>query len=83
VNNYDIGIFLRDNGGRRSGIERRYFSYTSFIPEKRSNNDRRSSLDRRSGRDRRDDKNDVVISLVERRDFSDRRKFWNEMLAVQ
>jgi hypothetical protein len=82
VNTYDIGIFLRDNGGRRTGIERRYFSYTSFIPERRSDNDRRSSLDRRSGRDRRNDKNNV-ISLAERRDSSDRRIFWNEMLAVQ
>jgi len=82
VNTYDIGTFLKDNGGRRSGIERRYFSYTSFIPERRSDNDRRTSLDRRSGRDRRNDKNNV-ISLAERRDFSDRRIFWNEMLAIQ
>jgi len=30
-----------DNGGRRSGIERRQFSYTQHIPEQRSGKDRR------------------------------------------
>ncbi len=39
--------FLSDNGGRRSGINRREFKYSSYIPE------RRSGLDRRSGHDRR------------------------------
>ncbi|MDJ0914578.1 MAG: hypothetical protein QNI95_13480 [Desulfobacterales bacterium] len=38
---------LIDNGGRRSGIERRQISYTCFIPERRSGKDRRSGLDRR------------------------------------
>ena len=36
-----------DHGGRRSGSDRRQFSYTSYIPE------RRSDVDRRSGKDRR------------------------------
>lgn len=36
-----------DNGGGRSGIERRQFSYTSHIPERRSGKDRRSADDRR------------------------------------
>jgi hypothetical protein len=36
-----------DNGGERSGIERRQFSYTSHIPERRTGKDRRSSNDRR------------------------------------
>ena len=36
-----------DNNGRRSGVERRQFSYNGHIPE------RRFSKDRRSGRDRR------------------------------
>ena len=36
-----------DNGGRRSGADRRQFSYAFHIPE------RRVSADRRSGRDRR------------------------------
>ena len=38
---------LTDNGGRRSGIERRQFSYDFHIPERRSGKDRRSGLDRR------------------------------------
>ena len=37
---------LQDNGGRRSGIERRQFSYTQHIPEQRSDKDRRSGNDR-------------------------------------
>jgi hypothetical protein len=36
-----------DNSGRRSNSDRRQFSYTSYIPE------RRSDVDRRSGKDRR------------------------------
>jgi len=38
---------LFDNGGRRSGTERRQFSYKLHIPERRSGKDRRSELDRR------------------------------------
>ncbi len=38
---------LHDNGGRRSGIERREFLYNGHIPERRSGKDRRSGLDRR------------------------------------
>ena len=41
------GSLLVDNGGRRSGIERREFSYDSHIPERRSGKDRRCGLDRR------------------------------------
>jgi len=44
---------LRDNGGRRSGIDLRQFSYTGHIPERRSGNDRRSDPDRRNVRERR------------------------------
>jgi hypothetical protein len=36
-----------DNGSRRLGIERRQFTYTCFIPERRSGEDRRSGFDRR------------------------------------
>jgi hypothetical protein len=48
-----------DNGGRRSGIDRRKFLYDGHIPERRGRSvrrialDRRSGLNRRSGRDRR------------------------------
>ena len=38
-----------DNGGRRSGIERRRYSYSINIPERRSGKDRRCGSDRRSG----------------------------------
>ena len=38
---------LPDNGGRRSGIERRQFSYNQHIPERRSGKDNRSEFDRR------------------------------------
>jgi hypothetical protein len=38
---------LPDNGGRRTGIDRRQFSYTLHIPERRSGKERRSELDRR------------------------------------
>ena len=37
----------RDNGGRRSGIDRRYYSYSGHIPERRSGADRREKNDRR------------------------------------
>jgi hypothetical protein len=33
---------LPNNGGRRSGIERRNFSYDFHIPERRSHNERRN-----------------------------------------
>jgi len=36
-----------DNGGRRIGIERRCYSYSGHIPERRSGNDRRNIKDRR------------------------------------
>ncbi len=36
-----------DNGGRRAGAERRSFSYTYYIPERRNGQDRRHGSDRR------------------------------------
>ena len=36
-----------DNGGRRSGGDRRKYSYTLYIPERRSGKDRRNGKDRR------------------------------------
>ena len=49
-----ITLRLPDNGGRRSGIERRRFQYTSHIPERRSGFDRRSGIDRRTLERRQD-----------------------------
>lgn len=36
-----------DNGGRRLGAERRSFSYTYYIPERRDGRDRRQGKERR------------------------------------
>ncbi|MDX2492799.1 hypothetical protein [Desulfosarcina sp.] len=41
---------IHDNGGRRSGVDRRQFTYAVHIPERRSGEDRRTSWDRRSPR---------------------------------
>ncbi|MCD4720751.1 MAG: hypothetical protein K8S13_12980 [Desulfobacula sp.] len=38
---------LPDNDGRRSGNDRRVFSYAEHFPERRSGEDRRSGFDRR------------------------------------
>ncbi len=38
---------ILDNGGRRSGGDRRNYSYTLHIPERRNGPDRRSGTDRR------------------------------------
>jgi DNA-binding XRE family transcriptional regulator len=45
--NQVMASFIRDNGGVRSGLERRQFSYDKHIPERRSANDRRNGFDRR------------------------------------
>jgi hypothetical protein len=34
-----------DQGGQRTGIERRQFSYTLYIPERRRGQERRKELD--------------------------------------
>jgi hypothetical protein len=36
-----------DNGGRRSGGDRRIYSYTLHVPERRSGTERREGEDRR------------------------------------
>ena len=63
--------FVIDYGGRRSGLDRRVFSYTAHIPERRSGQDRRSGKDRRSRQDRRT-LMDPTISM-DRRSGRDRR----------
>ncbi|MDJ0829951.1 MAG: hypothetical protein QNI92_08870 [Desulfobacterales bacterium] len=40
-------IYIKDNGGRRSGIERRTYIYTFVVPERRGKPDRRKQADRR------------------------------------
>jgi hypothetical protein len=38
-----------DKGGRRLASERRQFSYSYHMPERRSGEDRREGIDRRNG----------------------------------
>ena len=40
-------LVILDNGGRRSGGDRRNYSYTLHIPERRNGRDRRNGTDRR------------------------------------
>ncbi len=40
-------IILEDNGGRRIGFDRRSFSYSLHIPERRALADRRKGMNRR------------------------------------
>lgn len=46
---------MSDNGGTRSGTDRRKFQYTAYIPERRSSKDRRKGFDRRGPIVRRKD----------------------------
>ena len=71
---------LRDNGGRRSGIERRRFSYADHIPEGRSQKDRRILSERRTGDERRSgadrrccDERRISRAFHDRRSGKDRR----------
>ncbi len=47
IDDFIMSQLAFDNGGRRSGIDRRQFSYAIHIPERRSEADRRNGLDRR------------------------------------
>ena len=67
---------IRDNGGRRSGIDRRYFSYSDHIPERRRAEDRRSPEDRRTGSERRHPDADLFNIVSEQRMSTDRRSAW-------
>jgi len=56
VRNSGAVLAMRDSGGRRLGGDRRRFSYSVCIPERRPGPDRRAGLDRRDGLDRRSGK---------------------------
>jgi hypothetical protein len=43
----EVVILSADNREKRSGLNRRQYSYDKHIPERRSDQDRRSKLDRR------------------------------------
>ena len=47
VANSEDQTILKDVGGRRIGFDRRGFSYSLHIPERRSNDDRRKGDNRR------------------------------------
>jgi len=47
INTSKNRTFKHDNGGRRSGEDRREFTYSDYTPERRSSKDRRSGFDRR------------------------------------
>ncbi len=85
VNNQETVLQKMDNGGRRSGIDLRQFSYAGHIPERRSQQDRRSGHDRRSGVERRnhedrrrstneDGKKTANANIIEMRNFKERRQ---------
>jgi len=46
--NMKMEFKLADNGGTRTGIDRRKLHYTAYIPERRSGMDRRKRFDRRN-----------------------------------
>ena len=83
MDNARVVFTLREDEGRRSGIDRRQISYAGHIPERRSGKDRRRELDRRGKSDRRGGEerrtymmhiDDVIARFGEdRRKSSDRR----------
>lgn len=64
---------IQDHGGRRSGFERRQFSYSGYIPERRELQDRRAGIDRRSGFDRRIEQPPADSMFIEMRSGKERR----------
>jgi hypothetical protein len=44
---------MRSYSDRRTGVDRRHFSYSYYIPERRNTDDMKSGKDRRMGIDRR------------------------------
>ena len=68
-----LAVFQKDRGGRRSGIDRRQFSYTVHIPERRCADERRSGIDRRGRKDRR---KSMDASVNNDRRSGTERRFW-------
>ena len=61
-----VALALIDSGGRRFGSDRRKFSYTAHIPNKRAIEDRRSGIDRRNGSNRRSGQ--IISKKIQRAD---------------
>jgi hypothetical protein len=72
MNGSRINYFLSDKGGRRTGINRRRFSYDAHIPERRSGLDRRGNKDRRAGQERR--KRSDFTTILDKKSGRDRRR---------
>jgi hypothetical protein len=64
-NTVRLSSFHIDNGGRRSGQDRRRFAYSNHIPERRLGKEHGLSRDRRSGKDRRIVLRDKPYSVLE------------------
>ena len=59
---------IKDNGGSRSGVERRQLDYIESTPERRSGKERRKGFDRRRGLgQRRGHQNPGDLLPIERR----------------
>lgn len=71
--NMRMELKIADNGGTRSGIDRRKFHYTAYAPEKRSGIDRRKGFDRRRLLDR-DIRADYGNSLNQRKPYRSERR---------
>ena len=69
-----IAVLLTDNGGRRLGVDRRQFSYTNHIPDRRRGHDRRTGLDRRVHIDRRNGEVILKRNMKDLREGKDRRR---------
>ena len=60
---------IKDNGGSRSGVDRRQFDCTERVPERRSGKERRKGFDRRMGLGQRREHQNPGDSLpIERKD---------------
>jgi hypothetical protein len=68
---------LSDGGGRRLGIDRRSFSYSYHIPERRRGEDRRSYTDSQSGLDIKLIELQLIGVPDEKEEDIDRRSIWN------
>ena len=69
MNTAEYTLLIKDNGGSRSGIDRRQLVRSESIPERRSGRDRREGHDRRSGcGQKRYHQNPGELYPVERRD---------------
>jgi hypothetical protein len=72
---------IKDNEESRTGIERRQFSYTAYIPERRSGDDLiKDNEESRTGIERR--RFSYTAYIPERRSGKDRRKGFERRNAI-